>query len=445
LKICKDMLHQAREDRDKQRREGRTISETFDPVDHLNFTAISTAMEGKRSRLHCRNKWHKLKKRPDVEAVIAAVMKGGSTGPSTAPQSNKPPTPQVTVPTMSGSPVSASSTSAPQPLAQQAIPRGDEQHQLPSVSQALRDLLPISAHSGGGRVAAGPSCAHLFPNDAHTNTTPSLHTLQRAPAMVRDPAQGRDSAQTASQDPRTGASSAPPQQASMNRPSLPPPIPSAPTLARTPSGPAILPPISESFIPTPTSAASAVSSAPPSWLNAPPVVPQLFTSSTGLPTNLSASHQRATPGLKRAMPPTTAGAVSSASPFYNNNNNNNNNNSSSNNVAQTLGAAVTGPPDRSLYSTTPPHHARGPVLAPITSTSPSHAETLQSVPSVVPMANGAPITPSSGLASRINGYGSSRHTTASPDSATSAAIADDISDGRPVRKKQKTAKARGEE
>jgi hypothetical protein len=58
VEICKTMLRDAGIERNNQRRRGTTISTKFEAIDHLNFTAISTSMGGKRSRLHCRNKWY---------------------------------------------------------------------------------------------------------------------------------------------------------------------------------------------------------------------------------------------------------------------------------------------------------------------------------------------------------------------------------------------------
>lgn len=60
VEICKTMLRKAAIERDEQRRRGTTISTQFEALDFLNFTTISAQMDGKRSRLHCRNKWYEV-------------------------------------------------------------------------------------------------------------------------------------------------------------------------------------------------------------------------------------------------------------------------------------------------------------------------------------------------------------------------------------------------
>lgn len=95
VQICKEMLSRARADQEAHRRAKRLVPEQFIMLDHLNFTTISTMMHGSRSRLHCRNKWHKLKKRPDIMEDITKASFSKINDPAFAAATGQlPPTDQ---------------------------------------------------------------------------------------------------------------------------------------------------------------------------------------------------------------------------------------------------------------------------------------------------------------------------------------------------------------
>ena len=260
INICKNMLRDARVDREHQRQLGRTISTKFDPIDHLNFTAISVEMEGKRSRLHCRNKWHKLKKRPDVEAAIEAIIQGDV---AAIEKPDVSVTPKTTL-----APISASASLGSEKT---SLPTN-----LPPVSQTLGSLMP--PRSGPNMPAATLSSGLSQYAQALSNPQLSAVASQLygpTPSYPLSHLQGQRPSSAKASESRPVSASVPPPAAN-TRPSLPPPVPSAPAVPRSSALPAIMAPFAD---PRPTLQVSAASSAPsaaPSWANAPPRVPQLF-------------------------------------------------------------------------------------------------------------------------------------------------------------------------
>ncbi|KIW02979.1 uncharacterized protein PV09_05640 [Verruconis gallopava] len=441
VEICKQMLAQARVERENQRRQGRTVSEKFEPIDHLNFTAISAFMKGSRSRLHCRNKWHKLKKRPDVEAAIQAVMRGESPLPTTSAQ-DKPIT-SVSLPSISTTATYGPTTMTHPPLAQGRTQASMPSH-LPTARLTSMTPLPSSAHAGPR--ARSPSLTPASTSQPPVLVTPSnpYHTFRPSPAPGLNQVQGTLSASTPSTLPPLLSAAHHPlpyadQHSTFNAPLTAPPAPSQ--TGSSTGHPSIASRSSDAHT------APTQSSSPPSWVNAPPRVPQLFApSQSGPPTSLSAP--RAIPGPKRVLPAPTAQnnnaptsrPVEASFPGI----------SHTTTIGHALPALATSPPppppmsNLAKATSAPALLQQHSLLAPTLAAAESLSSLARQPGPLVSSAASGPKTQVSNpsmMSQHTNGNGFEAVKSASPDLPASPSV----TDSRPVRKKQKTAKARGDE
>jgi hypothetical protein len=233
---------------------------------------------------------------------------------------------------------------------------------------------------------------------------------------------------------RLASASAPPPQATQHsRPTLPPPVPSAPVVPQACKQPALLAPFIDARPDTPPQGLLTGTSAAPSWVHTPPRVPQLFTPpATGKPATSVATTNGLMPSLRSDLQGPMTG------------------------LATTLTGAQysAGYPSSTRVSMT----ERGPMLAPINSSSSTQHTQQQLKHAAIPSLNmlsrpngmvsarrtsdaqsvGHPMA-----AARINSQSSpSQDSSTSPESAASPPALNGSVHGRPIRKKQKTAKAK---
>lgn len=232
---------------------------------------------------------------------------------------------------------------------------------------------------------------------------------------------------------RLNSASAPPLQPTQhNRPTLPPPVPSAPAVPRACKQPAILAPFTETRPNTSPQDLLNGPSAAPSWVHAPPQVPQLFTIPT---TSKPATLGGITNGQMSSMRNDLHGPMTG------------------------LAASLTGAKYNAGYSipTRAEMTERGPMLAPFNPSSASLHLQEQSKPAAIPSlnmlggSNGTPparkisdaqIVASPVAAARLKSHSPpSQASLTSTESTTSPHPFDDQNHSRRIRKKQKTTKA----